>query len=413
MSELPKKTHKKHKTKRSLQADLDDVSSTPPKRAKAEPVKNVPIEAEVSTKKKHKTKRLLQEDVSTPPEPVKNVPIEEEVSTRAVPLTPSAIEEPSTHVSLEALLAQVSPIKNRRFVGELVDEKSSIQLVGFDPVSQAKLEELSQQKLPILLENCDVQYNKFTKKLEVIVKRYTKIDVSSRTFQVADVDSIGAKSISLEELRSMQEFDRVNVRVKVIDIKKTQYVGNNKKKQEIVIADSTSNCVLTLWENDIDTLELDESYYMSKMLVRVFNDDFSLSFQASGSKVAKIDDLDDVDEHTTDTTESRLEGVTIIAIKDFQSFQVCMFCNGKLDVNGDYGSCQKCKTMQKVNRCAYNEMAKIVVESPGPEITTLVAYADMLKCIVDGGLINAENLMKAKPFDVTYNMYNVITSVSK
>ncbi len=65
----------------------------------------------------------------------------------------------------------------------------------------------------VLLENCDVQYNKFTKKLEVIVKRYTKIDVSSRTFPVADVDSIGAKSISLEELRSMQEFERLNVRV--------------------------------------------------------------------------------------------------------------------------------------------------------------------------------------------------------
>ena len=87
------------------------------------------------------------------------------------------------------------------FVGELVDEKSSIRLVGFDSVSQAKLEELSQKKLPILLENCDVQYNKFTKKLEVIVKQ---IDVSSRTFRVADVDGIGAKSISLKELRSMQ-----------------------------------------------------------------------------------------------------------------------------------------------------------------------------------------------------------------
>ncbi len=166
MAELPKKTKKKHKTKRSLREDLDDVS-TPHKRAKAGPVKNVPIEEEVST-----TKRA---------------------QAGPVPLTPSAIEEPSTHVSLEALLAQVSPIKNRRFVGELVDEKSSIRLVGFDPVNQAKLEELSQQKLPILLENCDVQYNKFTKKLEVIVKRYTKIDVSSRTFQVADVDSIGAK----------------------------------------------------------------------------------------------------------------------------------------------------------------------------------------------------------------------------
>lgn len=211
----------------------------------------------------------------------------------------------------------------------------------------------------------------------------------------------------------MQEFDRVNVRVKVINIKKTQYIGNNKKKQEIVIADSTNNCILTLWEDDIDTLEQDESYYMSKMLVRVFNDDFSLSFQASGSKVGKIYDLDDVNEDTTDTTESRLEGVTIIAIKDFQNFQVCMFCNGKVDVNGDYANCQKCKTMQKVNRCAHSEMAKIVVESPDLDITTLVAYADMLKCILDGGVVNEHNLMKVKPFDVTYNMYNVITSVSK
>ncbi len=58
-------------------------------------------------------------------------------------------------------------------------------------------------------------------------------------------------------------------------------------------------------------------------------------------------------------------------------------------------------------------MAKIVVESPSLEIMTLVAYADMLKCILDGGLVNAQNLMKVKPFDVTYNMYNVITSVSK
>ncbi len=46
---------------------------------------------------------------------------------------------------------------------------------------------------------------------------------------------------------------------------------------------------------------------MSKMLVRVFNDDFSLSWQ-------KLK-IDDVNEYTTDTAESRLEGVTIIAIR--------------------------------------------------------------------------------------------------
>ncbi len=50
-----------------------------------------------------------------------------------------------------------------------------------------------------------------------MIKRYTKIDVSSRTFDVSDINSIGAK---LEQLTRIKEFDRVNVRVKIIDVKK-------------------------------------------------------------------------------------------------------------------------------------------------------------------------------------------------
>ena len=392
----------------SIETDVKSIA-TLPKKGKGGAESSVEKDMKNINKTKSRTKRSLEQDLdklSTPPKKAKYGP-------GKVPLTPSAIDEPSTSVTLEALLADVSPIKNKHFVGELVDETTSIRLVGFDPDSQAKLEALSEQKVPIQLENCDVQYNKFTKKLEVIVKRYTKIEVSSRKFEISDVDSIGATFITLEQLTSMKEFDRVNIRVKVINVKKTQIVGNNKKKQEVVTAGATSNCVLTLWEEDIDTLELDESYYMTKVLVRVYNGDFTLSFQAMRSKVVKIEDIEDVMEETVDMMEPIIEGVTIIAVKELQKFKACMFCKGKVDETDEFGTCQKCQTVQKLNKCVYSEMAKIVVVSPSMEIVTLVAYADILKCRVDGEVISEYNLLKVKPFDVTYNMYNVITSVTK
>jgi len=36
----------------------------------------------------------------------------------------------------------------------------------------------------------------------------------------------------------MKEYDKVNVKIKVVDIKDPQNVGKNKTKREIIIADS-------------------------------------------------------------------------------------------------------------------------------------------------------------------------------
>ena len=95
-------------------------------------------------------------------------------------LTPSAIDKPASSVTLDGLLTNVSPIKNKHFVGEIVDEKTSIRVVGFDFTSQSKLDALKKTKVPIHLSNCDVQYNSYSKNLEVVVRRYTQIEASSK-----------------------------------------------------------------------------------------------------------------------------------------------------------------------------------------------------------------------------------------
>ena len=80
-------------------------------------------------------------------------------------------------------------------------------------------------------------------------------------------------------------------------------MGKSKKKQEVTIADQSDNAILTLWEQDIGSLELAQSYSITKLLVRVSNGDHYLSKPAHGSTVQIIDDINNVQEDITDSVE--------------------------------------------------------------------------------------------------------------
>lgn len=59
----------------------------------------------------------------------------------------------------------LSYAKKKHFVGELVDEEKSIPFVGFDQAKKLQLE--SDNNVPVLLSNCDIQFNQYSKSLEV------------------------------------------------------------------------------------------------------------------------------------------------------------------------------------------------------------------------------------------------------
>ncbi len=359
-------------------------------------------------------KRSLQtniDDCVSSPKRVKS-------DTSNTPLTPSVVCEPASSVSVDGLLVNVSPIKNRRFVAEIVDEKASISLVGFDPANQAKLAELSKNKSAIALTNCDVQYNRYSKRLEIVVKRHTLIQPSSREFKVTDTDNIGSTTITLSQLRDIQENDKVNVRIKVIDLKTPQKVGKNKTKQSVTVADNTNNCTLTLWEQDIDSLKLNQSYYITKLNVRIFQGDYTLSLPSSGSTTTDIKDIGDVVQALSDPMEPSMQGVSIIAVKELTHFKTCLSCKSKITVTDDdsdlFATCEKCNTTQRSNKSPTKIIAKLLIEGPDVSIITLVAYEDMLNHItVDDDQLTIENLLRASPFDVTYNGFHVITSVCR
>ena len=73
-------------------------------------------------------------------------------------ILPSSIQEPASEVTVCALVTSLSPMRNKRFTGELVDEQRSIRRIGFDQTNQSKLKPLTSQNMPVKLTNWDIQH---------------------------------------------------------------------------------------------------------------------------------------------------------------------------------------------------------------------------------------------------------------
>ena len=60
------------------------------------------------------------------------------------PLTPTQLKthKPTSNIDVDGFLVTLSPIQNKRFVGELVDGNCSIDLVGWDPQKHSALDKV-------------------------------------------------------------------------------------------------------------------------------------------------------------------------------------------------------------------------------------------------------------------------------
>lgn len=105
------------------------------------------------------------------------------------------IKTTATKVDICALLTGLSPMQKKRFTGELVDEHTSIRCVGFDAAKQIQLSTFNNKK-PVLLQNCNIQLNSYSKSLEVMIKGYTRITESPRKFDVDNPAEIGTNHFS-------------------------------------------------------------------------------------------------------------------------------------------------------------------------------------------------------------------------
>jgi hypothetical protein len=118
-----------------------------------------------------------------------------------------------------------------------------------------------------------------------------------------------------------------------------------------------------------------------------------------------------------------MQEAEICGVKELELYKLCLACsNGKivpLHDKSTTGRCQKCNITVKISQCMEEKsMAKMMITGYSKEscigtntFVTLVAYGDILKTITESEEISME--LNARPFNVTYNGYNVITSISR
>ena len=328
-------------------------------------------------------------------------------------LTPQLITTADTHATVHACVYSLSSLDNNYFEGEMTDGVAVIRIVGFDRAHFSQMELFWQKKTTVTLKNCQIKPSKFTSSLEILFRNYTTLEPSDVTFDLSNWDMLGTKLLDIAQLPTTNEYERVTVRAQVIKVADPEKVGRGLTKREVTIADSTEAAILTLWGTDIDKVELANSYQFHRVVVRTYRGKYQLSFPKCGATITPIRDLEDVMDDSFDLDDdTQLDGAQIIGVHQLETIFTCISCKkgGVKKTTSTTGTCQQCATVQKLKKEKLT--CKLFIEA-GDEHLMVRAYEDILTAIVEPNEITCENLLGSRPFNLKYNEYHVLTSVSR
>lgn len=104
-------------------------------------------------------------------------------------ISPSEIKSPDDHATVRALIVSMSPEKASKkfFDGELTDGETVIRMIGFENSQRQQMEAFHKKGAPVVIKKCQIKSNKFSHKVEVLIKQYSKIEVSGVHFNVPDI----------------------------------------------------------------------------------------------------------------------------------------------------------------------------------------------------------------------------------
>ena len=221
----------------------------------------------------------------------------------------------------------------------------------------------------------------------------------------------------LEDLQNKEEYERVRVQAKVLEVMDPTTVANGKKVQDVTVADSTDCVRCTLWEADIGQLEKGKSYDMKMFLIREFNSKNYLS-KAKDSEIVEFDDIGETVSYSAELQDhsTTILSAEIVGVAELEKHKTCLRCKGRVEpLDLGLGRCAKegCQMLQKYAVCPEHLFATLMFMT-APGVVSLHTYGQTLLEIArvqDGdGQVTEDSLMKLPAFvSVTYNSQNVIT----
>lgn len=185
------------------------------------------------------------------------------------------VNGPLPNSCIHGAITSLSPIKPGRksayFDGVLADDTSKIRFVGFEPLQQKKLVNLQQQNVPVQIDNCEIKTARQGEGYEVMLKSSSQIKEFPKKLDVSTLMQTTAeevKTVSLEEMSTIDNYKKVNVSIKVVSVNAPDTVSD-LSHQNVFVADQTGSIRVCLWDNHIDTLKQGHSYNLTNFSARV------------------------------------------------------------------------------------------------------------------------------------------------
>lgn len=244
----------------------------------------------------------------------------------------------------------------------------------------------------------------------------------------APMDIASKQHTSISSLNSVNIEQLVTVKGKVVDSTGIKVITTNRgvklKKQEITLVDPTGNIKVLLWQNDVETLTVGNTYELANIRLKQNRGERYLNPPKGGEcKMKEIppfeEPLPDVSIIPTTTCKTT---VSIIAVQNIRKMVSCSNnnCRKELTVEPQKNitTCTSCKTTQKTNACTVHWLAKLICLLPEKTQKTLTIFHQQLLTLIELYLhgfeitdtTSEEFTMKILSLDQVNLTYNTMTN---
>ena len=329
-----------------------------------------------------------------------------------------------TSAIVHGLLASVSRVKKGRnseyFEGILSDGECKLRFVGFHRLQHKKLSSFWKERKPVFLRNCKIKKSRNSERMDVVLKSTTEIGESSRTYDdsAIDVDDDG-DSFILSQIEEWDNFDKVDIRCKVVKVRDAVKVNGGKFKQNISVGDRTGVGHVILWEEHIGSLQAGGSYQLAGFLVREFAGKKHLSMARDGSSMTSIEDLGDMKmpDEDDDDDDCTMTDVRIVAVPQLDRYKSCMICKARVEPSvASLGECTKCFTTQRIDLCSERLSARLLIKAGSKSIfvNAFGKFVEDLCALPVGGVVTTNGLLCAPMISqLRFNSSKIITDVKR
>ena len=291
------------------------------------------------------------------------------------------------------------------------DGKKKVRFVGFNSDQRERIEELKSKSVE--LSDCAVKKQKYSDPLEIVVSDKTDIAECAKVITV-DADFVSRKTIIMEQIGILNAGEEVQLVGKVCCVGATTVIDNGSQLQEVVVADKTGKCNLTLWAGDVGSLNEDQSYKYSNLKVKRFCNANTLVFGRNSSAV-KMDDIGETVPFTKAVCEEHvLDYCEVIGVQCFELVLICISCKGKTQqLEDSLVKCDSCGILQRMENCTLSVYAKLRIRSNKSVVATVSGRGEMLAqiCCCNLSDVTSQLLCKSSGFRVVYNDKNVLLDV--